>query len=66
MTEEERKRPSRWRAYLNSVRGWLFRRRKVMLFVIWAARLIWRICKALFGDDLWTFYSVRREGSHAT
>lgn len=60
------KRPSRWQAYLSCVRGWIFCRRKVLLVVMWAARLIWRVYKLLLRDDPWSFYAFRMETKDAT
>lgn len=61
----EEKRSSRWQAYLSGIRGKLFRRRKVLMAVIWVARLIWRVFKLLLGDDPWTFYLYRMEPNSA-
>lgn len=55
MTEKKRERPSRWHAFLSSVREWL-RRPGVLMKIISAAKLIWYLYKKLFGDDPWTFY----------
>ena len=63
MADEQRS--SRWQAYLRGIRGWLFRRRKVLLTVIWVARLVWRVFKLLLGDGPWTFYTCRLEPTNA-
>lgn len=56
----ERKCPSRRSASKDSLRGWLFRNRKVLLSVIGIAKFLWRVVRLLFGDDPWTFYfSIR-------
>lgn len=65
MTEQEEERPSRRQAYLGRIRRWLFRRRKVLLAVIWAAKLMWRLCRYLLGDDPWTFYFTELEALDA-
>jgi hypothetical protein len=57
MADGNDERPSRWQAYLSGLRRWFFRRRKVLLAVIWVAKFIWRVCKLILGDDPWTFYS---------
>ena len=59
MTEKEPS-PSRWQAFMSTVRKFLLRRRKVLLVVMWVARLAWRITKLLLGNDPWTFYASQR------
>lgn len=66
MSDEKRERPSRWQACLSSVRRKLLRRRKVLLGVIWVARLLWRAYRAWLGDDPWTFYTIEAGTTNAT
>jgi hypothetical protein len=55
MTEIQRRRPSRWHAFLNRLRERL-RRPGVLMKVISLARLLWYLYDKLFGNDPWTFY----------
>lgn len=62
---DEKHRPRRWQALMSSMRRWLLRRRKILVAVMWVARLIWRVSRILLGDDPWTFYAVTGRNSHA-
>jgi hypothetical protein len=66
MTEKKSNRPSRWQAFLNSVRAWLCRP-VVLKWIISVAKLIFRIyIRKLFGNDPWTFYCVCGDKCRAT